>query len=102
MSDLTDAMAAGDLLREAELRYEIIAEMLDPVRKLREHERPPTGTEIKALSIEADRLIQKIVALRAERNAATSKPGDSAEAKADQAKFGKVIEFDASRYRKQG
>ena len=98
--DLLDAMRAGDVLAEAERRYEIIAGVLDPTRELREGERPPTGTEIKSLSIEADRLIHKIVALRAEKAAAkqvTEKRGT-----ADGDKLGKVVAFDAGRFRKSG
>lgn len=97
-SHLMDAMEAGDLLAEAERRYEIIAGFLDPTRELAEGERPPTGTEIKALSIEADRLIHKIVALRAER-AATKKVADK-QATTDGDKLGKVVKFDADRFRK--
>ena len=97
--DLASAMAAGDLLAEAERRYEIIAAMLDPRREPREGERGLTGTEVKALSIEADRLMHKIVNLRAERKAAASivaeKVGDD---EAD--KLGKVVAFDADRFRK--
>lgn len=99
--DLVSAMQAGDVLAEAERRYEIIAEMLDPRRELREDERPITGTEVKALSIEADRLMHKIVSLRAEAAADAAKSGDDPKAK-DAEKLGKVVEFDAGRYRKSG
>lgn len=96
---LMDAMLAGDVLAEAERRYKIIAATLEPGRELRENERPPTGTEIKALSIEADRLIHKIVSLRAERAAAESLAAEKT-ATADGDKLGKVVAFDANRFRK--
>lgn len=103
--DLISAMQAGDVLTEAERRYEIIAEMMDPRRELGENERPITGTEIKALSIEADRLMQKIVKLREEKKAAEEaapvSPA-SADQDMDAAKLGKVVAFDAGRYRKSG
>lgn len=98
---LNAAMQAGDVLAEAERRYEIIANMLDPQRELRENERGLTGTEVKALSIEADRLMLKIVALRTEKAAAAeSKAAD--EQADDGAKYGKVVAFDADRFRKSG
>ena len=97
---LLEAMRAGDVLAEAERRYEIIAGVLDPRRELREGERPPTGTEIKALSIEADRLIHKIVALRAEKAAAAKVTEQQATTDGD--KLGKVVKFDAERFRKSG
>lgn len=104
ITDLTSAMQAGDVLAEAERRYEIIAHMLDPQRELRESERGLTGTEVKALSIEADRLMLKIVALRAEKAEA-----EKAEAEAndegvagDANKLGKVVAFNADRFRKSG
>lgn len=97
---LTAAMLAGDVLAEAERRYEIVANMLDPRRELRENERGPTGTEIKALSIEADRLMLKIVALRAEKAAAAEATEEVAAGDVD--KLGKVVEFDAGRFRKSG
>ena len=95
--DLISAMEAGDVLAEAMRRYEIIAALMDPKRELREGERPLTGTEVKALSIEADRLMHKIVSLRAEKAADDRKksgtaPGDDS--------LGKVVAFDAGRYRK--
>lgn len=104
VNDLTSAMQAGDVLAEAERRYEIIAEMLDPRREMREGERFLTGTEVKALSIEADRLMLKIVALRAEK-AVAAKAADEAADEAgtgDAAKLGKVVAFDAGRFRKSG
>lgn len=98
---LTGAMRSGDVLAEAERRYEIIAAVLEPGRVLADGERPPTGTEIKALSIEADRLMHKIVALRAER-AAKADGTRKAEKSVDADKLGKVVKFDASRHRKSG
>ena len=92
-NDLILAMEAGDVLAEAERRYTIIAQMMDPTRDLRENERGLTGTEVKALSIEADRLMHKIVALRAEREA------DAKKVDPDEA-LGKVVAFDANRYRR--
>lgn len=92
--DLISAMQAGDVLAEAERRYEIIAEMLDPRRELAEGERAITGTEVKALSIEADRLIEKIVRLR------NAQKSDEAltEAQANVVS----MKFDANRFRKSG
>jgi hypothetical protein len=100
--DLISAMEAGDVLAEAERRYEIIAEMLDPRRELREDERPITGTEVKALSIEADRLIHKIVSLRAERAAAAGGDGAGKKKTKKDDRLGKVVEFDAGRFSKSG
>ena len=93
------AMEAGDVLAEAERRYLIIAEMMDPRRELREDERPLTGTEVKALSIEADRLMHKIVTLRVERVAAAEK---EAAAASDESQHGKVVAFNADRFRRSG
>ncbi|WP_182377884.1 hypothetical protein [Nocardioides sp. WS12] len=94
---LISAMEAGDLLAEAERRYEIVATMMDPNRILGESERPPTGTEIKALSIEADRLMHKIVSLRAEKSADAAREAVS---EAADAQFGKVVAFNADRFRR--
>lgn len=96
---LVAAMEAGDVLVEAERRYKIIANVMDPARELAENERPLTGTEIKALSIEADRLMHKIVALRAEKAADAKKAGGEGSADPE---FGKVVPFDADRFRKSG
>jgi hypothetical protein len=100
-SALSAAMQAGDLLAEAERRYEIIANLLDPQRELRESERGLTGTEVKALSIEADRLMHKIVSLRAEAAASAQLEADKT-APGDGDKYGKVVAFDAGRFRKSG
>lgn len=97
MSDLVAAMQAGDVLAEAERRYELVAAMMDPGRMLGDNERPITGTEMKALSIEADRLIHKIVSLRSEQQADAAKQGEGVDPR-----LGKVVEFDASRFRKTG
>lgn len=99
---LMAAMVAGDLLAEAERRYQIVADMMDPGRELREYERSATGTEIKALSIEADRLIHKIVSLRAEKSAAAGVLAAQADPSGDGEKLGKVVAFDATRFRKSG
>lgn len=99
MRDLATAMRTGDVLAEAERRYEIIANMLDPQREIRDGDRGLTGTEVKALSIEADRLMLKIVALRAERDATAKDEQDQA-ASGDADKLGKVVAFDAGRFRK--
>ena len=98
--DLISAMESGDVLAEAERRYEIVAAMMDPRRKLSEGERPPTGTEVKALSIEADRLMHKIVALRAEKDADASKKSGGSNKGGPE--LGKVVAFDADRFRKSG
>ena len=100
-NELVAAMKSGDVLVEAERRYTIIAQLMDPSRELREGERGLTGTEVKALSIEADRLMHKIVALRAERKADAAKVGND-DAVGDESKFGKVVQFDAGRFRKNG
>lgn len=94
MSSLTEAMESGDVLAEAERRYRLIASMMEGEPP--EGGRGLTGTEMKALSIEADRLIDKIVALRAEQKS------DSAKRRADDDRIGKVVQFDASRFRKSG
>ena len=99
MSSLEDAMRSGDVLAEAERRYAIIARLLDPDAPLPEGARGLTGTEVKALSLEADRLIHKIVSLRAEKDADAAKK--SGGKKSDPA-LGKVVTFDADRYRKSG
>jgi hypothetical protein len=92
--DLVSAMEAGDVLAEAERRYEIVAEMLDPRRELAENERPITGTEVKALSIEADRLMEKIVRLR------NAKKSDEKLAEAQSNVVS--MKFDANRFAKSG
>lgn len=69
------AMLAGDLLAEAELRYKVIAAVLEPSRRPDENARRLNGREVKALSLEADRLMQKIAFLRAERVAKRSSKG---------------------------
>lgn len=97
--DLISAMEAGDVLAEAERRYEIIAEMMDPRRELGENERPLTGTEVKALSIEADRLMHKIVGLRAEKAADDAKKSADDQSVAGP-QFGKVVALDADRFRR--
>lgn len=97
MSQLVAAMEAGDVLGEAERRYELIARMMDPGWDGGEGGRGLTGTEMKALSIEADRLIHKIMALRAEAKADAAKRGDSPGA---DERLGKVVQFDADRFRK--
>jgi len=97
--DLISAMEAGDVLAEAERRYEIIAEMMDPRRELGENERPLTGTEVKALSIEADRLMHKIVGLRAEKVADAAKRSTDGQP-ANGPQFGKVVALDADRFRR--
>lgn len=98
---LIAAMEAGDVLVEAERRYKIIAKVMDPDRELGENERPLTGTEIKALSIEADRLMHKIVGLRAEK-AADAKKSSGGEKPGANPALGKVVEFNADRFRKSG
>lgn len=102
ITNLTSAMQAGNVLAEAERRYEIIAHMLDPQRELRESERGLTGTEVKALSIEADRLMLKIVALRAEKAAEAKAARDAESATGEANKYGKVVAFNADRFRKSG
>ena len=97
---LIAAMEAGDVLAEAERRYRIIARVMDPGRPLGENERPLTGTEIKSLSIEADRLMHKIVALRAEK-AADDKKKPGVGTSSDPA-LGQVVELNADRFRKSG
>lgn len=96
---LSAAMEAGDLLAEAERRYRIIAELLDPARPLGEGERGLTGTEVKALSIEADRLMHKIVALRAEKAVDAAK-ADAGHEGVQSQQYGKVVALDADRFRR--
>lgn len=83
--DLLSAMKAGDVLAEAERRYELIAGAI---------EAGVPGTELKALSIEADKLIEKIGRLRAEREADAGREAA--------AESGRVVKFDAGRFRKSG
>lgn len=92
--DLVSAMEAGDELAEAQRRYELLALMLDPRRELAEDERPLTGTEAKALSIELDRLMGKILKLR---------DVEASDAALEEARSNVVpMKFDADRFSKSG
>lgn len=78
---LSAAMAAGDELAEAEIRYGLLAEAFKDMPQLRSQ-----------LNTQLERAKAEIVRLRA-----LSKKPDAAEKKPDD---GKVITFDADRFRK--
>ena len=81
---LSAAMAAGDELAEAELRYNLLAEAFVEKPQLRSQ-----------LNTQLERAKAEIVRLRA----LTKKPEGASKEKADD---GKVIAFDADRFRKSG
>ena len=84
---LSAAMQAGDELAEAVLRYEMLDESF----------RDAPARERKSLSVELNGLMEKITRLRAN----PPKPAAvDPERPADEDKFGKVVPFDASRFRK--
>lgn len=81
-ASLAEAMAAGDELAEAEIRYGLLAEVFEEVPNLRGN-----------LNTALERAKAEILRLRA------AKTGDTAAGDADS---GKVVPFDASRFRKSG
>ncbi|QSL99746.1 hypothetical protein SEA_CHEESETOUCH_2 [Gordonia phage CheeseTouch] len=80
---LSAAMAAGDELAEAELRYDLLAEAFVEKPQLRSQ-----------LNTQLERAKAEIVRLRA----LADKPNASKE----KASAGKVVAFDADRFRKSG
>ncbi|UYL87833.1 hypothetical protein SEA_MALISHA_2 [Gordonia phage Malisha] len=80
---LTAAMEAGDELAEAELRYQLLAEAFVEKPQLRSQ-----------LNTQLERAKAEIVRLRA-----LAKKPDSVKEKAS---AGKVVAFDADRFRKSG
>jgi hypothetical protein len=77
---LNEAMVAGDLLAEAELRYQLLAEAFEKLPQLRSQLNP-----------QIERAKAEIVRLRA----------PDAEV-SDAGKSGKVVAFDGTRFRKSG
>lgn len=79
---LNDAMAANDVLAEAEIRYRLLAEAFEQQPQMRGQ-----------LNTQLERAKAEIVQLRA----LTSEPGEDAVVES-----GKVVAFDAERFRKSG
>ncbi len=79
---LNDAMAAGDELAEAEIRYRMLAEAFSEMPQLRSQ-----------LNAQIERAKAEIVRLRALRK----NPDDAAKKSA-----GNVVAFDANRFQKSG
>lgn len=77
---LNDAMAAGDELAEAEIRYRLLAEVFEDSPQLRANLNPAL-----------ERAKAEILRLRATKAAAADTPTPAA---------GAVVAFDASRFRK--
>lgn len=78
---LTEAMAAGDELAEAEMRYEMLAEAFKELPQMRSQ-----------LNAQLERAKAEIMRLRAlSKKPDTETPSDT---------DGKVVPFDADRYRK--
>lgn len=82
---LNEAMAANDELAEAEIRYELLAEAFKDMPQLRSQ-----------LNAQIERAKAEIVRLRALKPAAGSGEASSA------SEAGKVVAFDAARFRKSG
>ncbi|ACF34064.1 terminase small subunit [Mycobacterium phage BuzzLyseyear] len=80
-STLNEAMAAGDELAEAEIRYRLLAEAFEEEPKLRSQLNPAI-----------EKAKAEIVRLRALTQGSESAPTES----------GKVVAFDADRFRKSG
>ena len=80
---LNEAMAAGDELAEAEIRYRLLAEAFEDKPQLRSQ-----------LNTQVERAKAEIMRLRALLQ--------SADAPAESAAAGKVVVFDANRFRKSG
>lgn len=77
---LNEAMDAKDDLAEAEIRYQLLAEVFEAVPNLRGN-----------LNTALERAKAEIVRLRAAKQASGESPA-----------VGKVVAFDASRFRKSG
>ncbi|QKO03189.1 terminase small subunit [Mycobacterium phage Awesomesauce] len=80
-STLNDAMAAGDELAEARIRYRLLAEAFEDMPQLRSQ-----------LNSQLERAKAEIVRLTALQPECVSGPVES----------GKVVAFDADRFRKSG
>jgi len=85
---LGDAMLAGDSLTEAKLRYLGLAESWDSMPQLRGQ----LNSQLSAAKAEWERL---------EAESELAAQSDAPEG-SDEANFGKVVPFDASRYGKTG
>ena len=85
---LADAMAAGDSLAEALLRYRGLAETWSEMPQLRGQ----INSQLTAMKAEIERL----------RALKTEGAQPDAPAGSDAAKFGKVVELDAARFTKTG
>lgn len=82
---LNGAMAADNLLAEAEIRYKLLAEAFEQMPQLRSQ-----------LNTQLERAKAEIVRLRA-----LAKKPDASKEKVNAGK-GKVVAFDADRFRKSG
>ena len=85
---LTEAMAAGDELAEAEIRYRLLAEAFEGMPQLRSQ-----------LNTQVERAKAEILRLRA---LSPGRPTAEGSVTGDEAKFGQVVAFDAARFRKSG
>jgi len=83
---LNEAMAGGDALAEAEIRYRLLAEAFEGQPQLRSQ-----------LNSQLERPKAEIVQLRA----LAPKPSDSGKSESETTS-GKVVAFDADRFRKSG
>lgn len=84
---LSEAMAANDELAEAELRYQLLAAAFEDMPQLRSQ-----------LNSQIERAKAEIVRLRALAPKPSSKASNSGAAQGG----GKVVAFDAARFRKSG
>lgn len=82
-TSLNDAMVANDELAEARIRYQLLAEAFEEKPQLRSQLNP----QLERAKAEIGRL-----------RALTKKPADESEG----ATLGKVVAFDAERFRKSG
>lgn len=83
---LNGAMAAGNLLAEAEIRYRLLAEAFEQMPQLRSNLNP-----------QLERAKAEIARLRALKN-----PNSGDSASSGEGAAGKVVAFDHSRFRKSG
>lgn len=86
---LNGAMAAGNLLAEAEIRYKLLAEAFEQMPQLRSNLNP-----------QLERAKAEIARLRALKNPNSGDSASSGEGAAGNP--GKVVAFDHSRFRKSG
>ncbi|QBP31480.1 terminase small subunit [Mycobacterium phage Cornucopia] len=80
-STLNEAMQAGDELAEARIRYRLLAEAFEDMPQLR--------SQLNAQIERAKAEIVRLTALKPEAGSGTAEPG-------------KVVAFDADRFRKSG